>query len=297
MQSNNDESIIPGLDIKEQKIVLQMIKNKGDVVRTLLKEQLGGSNSTFVSKIESLIDKEIIEEYKRTGKRRKTAYKFSQHYAQILGLKEALKDKKWFSANQKIQLFPEFEKISEILQGQNNNTYKTLGIEPQYVSLETSLFINGPKSLDQAETRDVLSLCNAYFQNIITSKVHPKLDKEVEGYIIFHYNLKKPEPELQKILPLYLSKYLTATDLEQEFDAISKIGQLIIKYPDLIPILTTIAARILYGRDKSSDLKKLKEKFQFFKETKSPDHMTRMQALDSCLKIFKKFYQQNNKIH
>jgi DNA-binding Lrp family transcriptional regulator len=286
------KSIFPVFDSKEQKIVTEIIRSGGDVVRTILRKKVGGSNTTFVSKIEKLKDKGIIEEYKQKNQRKKTTYRFSYHYAQLLNFSDILTDKKWFSANQKIELFPEFEKIAKILMGKGVDVYKTLGIEPQHISLETSLVTNESSTLNETKVRNVLSLCNAYLQNVVTQKIHPDLKDKAEGYIIFHYNLEKPDAELQRLLPLYLSKYLSAKNSLDEYNAISKLGELTVKYSELITILVAAATQVS-TQIQISDLKKLKNNFKYFKDSKKPDHITIMQALDSCLKIFKQFYNLN----
>ncbi len=290
--SDSFKPLLPALDSKEQKIVTAMISFGGDVPRTKLRTTVGGSNSTFVSKIENLKDKGIIEEYK--NKQRKTTYRFSYHYAQILNFTNILEDKKWFHANQKIEIFPEFEEISKILMGKTD-VYKTLGMEPHHISIETSLVTNESFATNQEKIRDILSLCNAYLQNIVTQKIHPTSKKRVEGYLIFRYSLEKPDAQLQRLFSQHISNYLVAKTSDEEYKPISKLGEITLKHPHLISILISAATQVSSQLKQSPELKNLRSNFTYFKDSKKPDHMMRMQILVSCLKIFKKYYRVNFK--
>jgi len=187
---------LPYFGSKEQEIIDALKTAGGDVFRTELQKMIGGSNTTFVRKISSLKEKGIIEEYKRReegGGRLKTAYRFTEYANLLFNVEKALKMEKWFSASQKIELFPEFQRIARALTGNGFDVYKALGIEPQHMFIETLLATSKPPSVREAELREALTTCSATLQNITTGRLYPVLPDQVEGYIIFHYVLEKPK--------------------------------------------------------------------------------------------------------
>jgi len=101
---------LPYFDDKEHKIVEELKMAGGEIFRTELRQKIGGSNTTFVRKIASLKEKGIIEECKRRDGdgRLKAAYGFTEYASRLFNVERALKMEKWFSASQKIELFPEF---------------------------------------------------------------------------------------------------------------------------------------------------------------------------------------------
>lgn len=290
MNDNTELEFLPNIDTKEKKIIDTIKNSGGNISRQNLRDAIGGSNTTFVRKVMSLKEKGIIEEYKGTEGRTKTWYRFTQHAAHIFNFSDMLTIKKWFSASQKIELFPEFEQIANVLLGKGMNVYDMLGIKPQHMVLETSLASTEFSASDQKRVRDVLSLCNAVFQNIITEKIHPEFSNNVEGYIIFHYNLEKSPEEIQRALPEYLSKYIKAKNSLEQHESITKLGELTIKHHNLISVLTAAAMNIVNQINLKKDAKRLEKQFKIYKEMKTPDHMTRTQMLMICLEIFKKLH-------
>ncbi len=291
MMYDKDLEILPNFDKIEKSIIQVIIHAHGNISRQELRKEIGGSNTTFIKKISILKDKGMIEEYKGTEGRTKTWYRFTQHAKHLFNISDILKTKKWFSANQKIELFPEFENIAKVLLGKGIDVYNMLGITPQHMILETSLASTENSSLDQEKMRDVLSLCNAIFQKIITERIHPNNNEDVEGYVIFHYRMEKSHEEIQNELPKLLSKYVIAKNNLEQYEAITKLGELSIKYKDLIPILTAAAMNIVNQMNLKKDRKELEKNYKEFKEIKKPDHSIRIQMIVICLKIFKKLHK------
>jgi len=283
---------LPYLDIVEQRI-LEEVKGAGGVVfRTDLRRKLSGSNTTLVRKIISLKEKGIIEEIKERAPengRLKTAYKFTEYANRLLNIENALKMKKWFSASQKIELFPEFEQIARSMMGSNFSVYEMLGIKPQHMFLETLLATSSPPPLKDEEIREVLTACNAVFQNVVTGKLHPQLQDEVEGYILFHYKLEQPK-EPQRLLPQCIMNYVMFSDPLERHRESNKIVELTIQYPQLPLSLTMAAANVARSLKLEEDFKDLLQKYKAFKRKEEPMQLTRIELILSALNIFKKLY-------
>lgn len=287
----------PLLDQKEQKIVDAITGMGGDAFRTDLRKEVGGSNTTFMRKIESLKEKGMIEEYKRSDGRLKTAYRITMHMRHMFDLQKVLRMQKWFSASQKIELVPELDRIGQALMGNDSSIYRMLGIEPQYMSLQTTLASKEAPSMQDEEVREILSMCSAFLQNIVTSRLHPKVDSSVDGYIIFRYRLEKPEEELQQLLPQYLMDYLKAADQLEQHKAISSLTELAIQYPNMLPSITMAASNAARSLGLEKELKTLHHNYKSYKEEEEPMHSTRVHLIISALNIFKKLYaiyQQKN---
>ena len=284
---------LPYFDDKEQKILDEIKRAEGDIFRIDLRRRVGGSNTTFIRKIASLKNKGIIEEYKRRehGGRLKTAYKFTEYASRLFNVESALRMEKWFSASQKIELFPEFERITRALMGNGLNVYEMLGIEPQHMFLETLLATSRSPALKEEEIREVLTMCNAFLQNIITGRVHPKPQEQVEGYIIFHYMLEKPKEEIQRLLPQCLMDYVTSSDPLEQHKASSKMMELAIRYPHLVPMLTMAATNVARAMKLDTELQDILRKYKSYKAGEEPIQLTRIQLIISALTIFKKLYE------
>ncbi|MCP8317156.1 MAG: hypothetical protein H3Z51_09920 [archaeon] len=285
------QSSLPFLDEKESKIVNMMKDEGGDVFRTDLRKKVGGSNTTFIKKIASLKKKGIIEEYKRSNGRLKTVYRFTEHARRIFNLDKILSMEKWFSAHQKIELFPELECITQMMIKDGSNIYKMLGIEPLHISLETSLATDKPPTMKEEEIRETLSMISAFLQNIVTGRLNPRLDRKVEGYIIFHYQLEKPKEEIQQLLPQCLMDYVKAKDALEQHNATSRLVELAIQSPDLLPMLTMAASTIARSLKLEDELKMLLENYKSYKEGEKPIHWTCLRLAISALEIFKKLYE------
>ena len=283
---------LPYFDDKEQKILDEIKRAEGDIFRIDLRRRVGGSNTTFVRKIASLKNKGIIEEYKRRehSGRLKTAYKLTEYASRLFNVESALRMEKWFSASQKIELFPEFERITRALMGNGLNVYETLGIEPQHMFLETLLATSRSPALKEEEIREVLTMCNAFLQNIITGKIYPKPQEQVEGYIIFHYMFEKPKEEIQRLLPQCLMDYVTSSDPLEQHKASSKMMELAIRYPHLLPMLTMAATNVARAMKLDTELQDMLRKYKSYKAGEEPIQLTRIQLILSALTIFKKLY-------
>ena len=108
----------PYRDDGEKRILEEVKGSGGDIFRVDLRQRIGGSNTTFVRKIASLKERGLIEEYKRRageGDRLRTAYRLTDYANQLFNVERALGTEKWFSASQKIELFPEFERMARAL--------------------------------------------------------------------------------------------------------------------------------------------------------------------------------------
>ncbi len=260
--------------------------------RDLLKKKVGGSNTTFIRKIASLKEKGIIEEYKRADGRTKTAYRFTEHATRIFHFAEALKMRKWYSANQKIELFPEFERMTQALTGNNLNVYKMLGIEPQHMFLETSLAASESPRLKDEEVRETLVMCNAFLQNIVTTRLHPEFGESVEGYIIFHYRFEKPKEELQRTLPQSLMSYVTATNPLERHRASSQLVELSIRYPNVLPMVTITALNVARSLKLVAGEESLRKSYEAYKEEPEFEQMNRVHVTVAALDIFRKLYEK-----
>ena len=283
---------LPYFDDKEHKIVEELKMAGGEIFRTELRQKIGGSNTTFVRKIASLKEKGIIEEYKqREGDGRlKAAYRLTEYASRLFNVERALKMEKWFSASQKIELFPEFERIARMLMGNGFNVYEMLGIEPQHMFLETLLATSRSPTLKEEEMREILTMCNAFLQNVITGRLHPKLEEQVEGYIIFHYVLERPKEEIQRLLPQYLMDYLTSSDPLEQHRASSEIIELTIQHPRLLSMLTMAATNVARTMKLETELEDVLRKFKSYKRGEEPLQLTRIELVISALTIFRKLY-------
>ncbi|MCP8309435.1 MAG: hypothetical protein H3Z54_12220 [archaeon] len=281
---------LPFLDEKESKIVNIMKDAEGDMFRIDLRKKVGGSNTTFIKKIASLKKKGIIEEYKRSNGRLRTAYKFTDHARRLFDLDKILSMEKWFSAHQKIELFPELESVAQMMVKDDLSIYKMLGIEPLHISLETSLATDMHPTMKEEDVRETLSMISAFLQNIVTGRLNPRLDRKVEGYIIFHYQLEKPKEEIQQLLPQCLMDYVKAKDALEQHNAVSRLVELAIHHPDLLPMLTMAASTIARSLRLENELQILLENYKSYKEGEKPMHWTCIRLAISALEIFKKLY-------
>ncbi|MFQ5711534.1 MAG: hypothetical protein ACE5GD_07105 [Candidatus Geothermarchaeales archaeon] len=220
----------------------------------------------------------------------KTAYRFTDYAIRLFNVEQALKMKRWFSASQRIELIPEFNRIAQALMGNGFDIYEMLGIEPQHMLLETLLATSEPLDLKDEEIREVLSMVNALFQNIVTGRLHPKLGEQVEGYIIFHYELEKPREELQVLLPQYFMDYLTSSDPLEQHRAFSKLVELAIRQPNLLPSLTAVAINVARALKLDVELEDLRKGYESYKKEEDPIELTRIELMISALSVFKKLY-------
>lgn len=290
---------LPYFDDREHKIVEELKMAEGEIFRTELRQKIGGSNTTFVRKIASLKEKGIIEEYKRRegNGRLKAVYRLTEYATRLFNVERALKMEKWFSASQKIELFPEFERIARILMGNGFNVYEMLGIEPQHMFLETLLATSKSPALREEEIREVLTMCNAFLQNVITGRLHPKLEEQVEGYVIFHYMLERPKEEIQRLLPQYLMEYLTSSDPLEQHRASNKIVELTIQHPHLLSMLTMAATNVARAMNLETELPDILRKFKSYKKGEEPFQLTRIELVISALTIFRKLYDSSREKH
>lgn len=290
---------LPYFDDKEHKIVEELKMTGGEIFRTELRQKIGGSNTTFVRKIASLKEKGIIEEFKRRegDGRLKAAYGLTEYARRLFNVERALGMEKWFSASQKIELFPEFERIARMLMGNGLNVYEMLGIEPQHMFLETLLATSRSPALREEEIREILTMCNAFLQNVVTGRVHPKLEEQVEGYIIFHYMLERPKEEIQRLLPQYLMKYLTSSDPLEQHRASNKIIELTIQHPRLLSMITMTATNAARAMKLEMELEDIHRKFKSYKKGEEPLQLIRIELVISALTIFRKLYDSYREKH
>jgi len=284
------QASLPFLDEKESKIVNIMKDEGGDTFRIDLRKKVGGSNTTFIKKVASLKGKGIIEEYKKSNGRLKAAYRFTEHARRIFDLDKIFSMEKWFSAHQKIELFPELERVAQMMVRDDLSIYKMLGIEPLHISLETSLATDTHPIMTEEEVRETLSMISAFIQNIVTGRLSPILDRKAEGYVIFHYKLEKPKEEVQQLLPQCLMDYVKAKDALEQHNAISRLLELTIQSPDLLPMLTMVASTIARSLKLDDELQILLENYKSYKEEEKPIHWTRIRLAISALDIFKRLY-------
>ncbi len=289
---------LPYFDSKEQEIIEEMKETGGDIFRTELQRKIGGSNTTFVRKVSRLKEKGIIEEHKRReggDGRLKTAYRFTEYAKRLFNVETALKMEEWFSASQRIELFPEFQRIAQALTGNGFDVYRSLGIEPQHMFIETLLAASKPPSLSEADLREALTVSNAFLQNIITSRLYPTLPDQVEGYVIFHYVLEKPKEELQRQLPNLILAYVGSSDPLTQHRAMNEIVELTIKYSQLASMMTMAASNIAHLLKLGGEHKDLQKKYKCFKEGEEPIQLSRIELVVSALDIFKKLYDHSKK--
>jgi len=291
---------LPWFDKIEQRILDELSKAGGDIFRTELRARLGGSHTTFGRKIESLKTKGVIEEYKRRNGRLRTAYKLTEYASRLFNLQTVLKMKRWFSASQKIELFPEFENIAKALTGEKTNVYKMLGIQPQHMFLETLLAANEPPALEEEEIREILTMCSAFLQNLVTGRLHPRLEEKAEGHIIFHYQLQKPKEEFQSIFLPCLMSYVSESDPLQRHRASSKIIELAIQDPNFPEALSLIATNAARSQDMKRELHDLLDKYKFYKKNmegvrKQDRELALTELVISALSIFKALYDSSQK--
>jgi len=232
----------PFLDKGEQAILEEIRVQGGDIFRTELRRRIEGSNTTFQKRIASLIGKGMIEEYKREDGRRRTAYRLSEHASCVFNLERILAMDKWFSASQRIELFPEFDQVSRILMPASKSVYEILGIKPQHLIAEVILAVNKPPNLSGGDLREALTLCNATLQNIATGRLHQTLEGDVEGYIVFHYKLWKPEQGLADQVNDCMTRYLGSDDPLERHRASSKLIEVALGNSNFLETLTLIAA-------------------------------------------------------
>jgi len=282
-------------DGMEKEIVREIEKAGGVISRVDLRRKVGGSNTTFAKRISSLKRKIAIEEFKKANGRLRTAYRFTQYYRHLSGLQEVLKMENWFSANQTIELFPEFERIAQTLMGEDSGVFKALGIKPQRMLLETSLAVSERLELTDDQVRDVLSLCNATFQNLVTERLHSKFENEVEGYILFHYKLAKPREEIQKLLPECVANYVTSENPLELHRASGKLVELMIQHKDLPHAITVAAMGAAKAMKLDAELEDLARKYKSHRQGVEPLQLTRMELALAALNIFKKLYQSRAK--
>lgn len=290
---------LPYFDDREHKIVEELKMARGEIFRTELRQKIGGSNTTFARKIASLKEKGIIEEFKRRegDGRLKAAYRLTDYASRLFNVERALGMKKWFSASQKIELFPEFERIARMLMGNGFNVYEMLGIEPQHMFLETLLATSRSPALREEEIREILTMCNAFLQNVVTGRLHPKLEEQVEGYIIFHYMLERPKEEIQRLLPQHLMKYLTSSDPLEQHRASNKIIELTIQHPRLLSMITMTATNAARAMKLEKELEDILRKFKSYKKGEEPLQLTRIELVISALTIFRKLYDSYQEKH
>lgn len=292
MIEQSSHAVIPLLDAKEQMLIYEIRKEGGDIFREDLRSRVKGSNTTFIRKLMSLEKKGLIEAYKKEDGRVKTAYRFTPHAKHLFNIADALGMEKWFSASQKIELFPEFGPITQPLTGKDIDVYNMLGIEPQRLSLETHLAASESPSVKTEETGELLSMCSAFLQNIVTGRLHPRFEQRVEGYIIFHYILEKPQEEVQRLLPECIINYVTATEPIDQHKASSRLLELVIKYSEVLPMLTMTALNIAKTLTLEEQEKELLENYKAYKEGEEPKHVNRIRVTLSVLEIFKALYRQ-----
>jgi len=289
---------LPYFDSKEQAIIEEIKETGGDIFRTELQRKIGGSNTTFVRKVSRLKEKGIIEEHKRReggDGRLKTAYRFTEYANRLFNVEKALKMEEWFSASQRIELFPEFQRIAQALTGNGFDVYRSLGIEPQHMFIETLLATSEHPSLGEAELRETLTACNAFLQNVVTGRLYPALPEQVEGYVIFHYALEKPKEDLERQLPNLIIAFVGSSDPLTQHRAMNEIVELTIKYHQLASMMTMAASNITHLLKLEGEYKDLQKKYKALKDQEEPIQLTRIELVVSALDIFKKLYDHSKK--
>lgn len=283
----------PQFDRIELRILEVLREADGRIYRTDLRERIGGSNTTFTRKIESLKEKGMVDEFKTRelgGARMKAAYTFTPYASRLFNLKEVLGMQKWFSASDKIELFPEFDRIARAMIGDDFSVYRLLGIQPHYLSIETILAASVHPSLTDEQIKELLSMINAYLQNLVTSSLHSRIHDKAEGYIIFRYKLERPKEELEQHLLETLMVYVSSSDTLKQHKAISALAELEITNQDLFSKLTMAATNIATALKFDAELKDLKSKYNAYRKQEEPIQLTRIQLAVSLLTVFKRLY-------
>lgn len=283
----------PQFDKIELRILEALREGGGRAFRTRLRERIRGSNTTFMQKVESLKEKGMLEESKTRegdGGRMKTAYAFTSYASRLFDLEQVLRMQKWFSASEKIELYPEFDRIARALIGDDFNVYELLGIQPQYLSIETILATSTPPSLSEEQVKELLPMINAYLQNIVTGSLHPKVPKHAEGYVVFHYSIEQPREELEQEILRTLMAYVSSTDGLEQHKAIGRLTELGITNPDLFPKLSMAAMNIATALKFGSELAALRSRYKAYRKEEEPIQLTRIQLVVAILTIFKKLY-------
>ncbi len=285
--------LLPPVDRIELKILEALRQEGGRTFRTSLRSKIKGSNTTFMKKIEGLKEKGIIEEFKTREEsgRMKTAYSFTQYASRLFELEDIVKMRRWFSASERIELFPEFDKIARALIGDDFSVYDTLGIQPQYLSIETILATSIAPRLSEEQIKELLPMINAHLQNIVTSQLHPETQETTQGYIIFHYRLEQPKAELEKELLTTITTYVSSTDPLEQNKAIGKLTELGIKHPELYRKLTLAGTNMSTSLKFQADLVDLKQKHEAYLRKEEPLQLTRIQLSVAILNIFKKLHE------
>lgn len=152
------------------------MKSKGNrkIFRIGLSQKIGGATTSSLEKY--WVWGEMIEEYKwlAYGDRRlKIAYTPTEHASHLFKVEKKLKMRKWFSVSQKIELFPEFQHVARSLMD-NVDAGETVGIEPQYMFIETLLAASEYLNLINEEMEQVSTICNTTFFKKLYDSDHDK---------------------------------------------------------------------------------------------------------------------------
>lgn len=283
---------LPDFDKYEEKIVKELVSSRGGAFRTELRPRMGGSNTTFIKKISSLKEKGILEETKERslGKGRlKTFYKLTEFAKYLFDLKGLLETNGWFTASHKVELFPEFKDVLQTISGGTWSAYRSLNMGAKHVIIETLLATKRKPELEDRELRRLLIMCSAFLQNAIADKLHSNLRDHMEGYLIFHYKLYRPNEQYTALAEYTVSYVKTENPLIQHKNA-SRIVELIINYPELSMPFTMMALKVALSMRLDEEAKALLRSFKSYKRREEPIQLTRIQLVISVLNIFKKLY-------
>jgi len=241
---------LPHLDDYEERIVEEVISSNGGIFRTELRLRMGGSNTTFIKKISNLKKKGILEETKKRpvgDGRLKTFYRLTEFAIYLFGLKRGL-----------------FQTLSV----EDLSIYGKPDMESRHLILETFLATSKKPELENRELKELLIMCSAFLQNLLVDKLHTRFRDRLEGYLIFHYKLYKPN-EQYRALAEHITNYMKTENPLTQHKSASDIIELIINYPKLSVPFTMMALKIALSMRFSKD---------------------RIQLVISALNIYKKLY-------
>lgn len=283
---------LPHLDDYEERILEEVISSNGGIFRTELRLRMGGSNTTFIKKISNLKKKGILEETKKRpvgNGRLKTFYRLTEFAIYLFGLKKVLDTNNWFTASHKVELFPEFRGLFQTLSVEDLSIYGKPDMESRHLILETFLATSKKPELENRELKELLIMCSAFLQNLLVDKVHTRVRDRLEGYLIFHYKLYKPN-EQYRALAEHITNYMKTENPLTQHKSASDIIELIINYPKLSVPFTMMALKIALSMRFSKEAKSLLRAFKSYRKKEEPIQLTRIQLVISALNIYKKLY-------
>lgn len=283
---------IPHLDQIEQRIVEKMKLAGGDIVRAQLRQRITGSNTTFAKKIAGLKNKGLVEEYKPSEGRLRTAYRFTGYAARLFNIEHVLKSQQWFSVDQKIQFYPEFDRLAQLTTDRHVSVYDSLGMRPVLLTMETLLATSEAPNLSEEEIRGTLTMCSATLHSIVTKSLQKDLKEKTEGYIIFHYKLEEAAEELHNLVAECLANHIHSQDPLERHKTRSKLIELSIRYPELPPRLAIVAIMAANHLGQTEELQTIRHAYRLYADQgrRKERDLALSEFVLSALDVIRKFY-------